>query len=46
MEIGYLSNAEDEKLLLTEAWRKDAAAAIATAVLGFLGVPATGSVAD
>jgi N-acetylmuramoyl-L-alanine amidase len=35
VEIGYLSNVDDEKLLADKSWREDTAAAIATAVAGF-----------
>ena len=36
VEIGYLSNAEDEKLLLKKDWREDTTSAISRAVLDFL----------
>lgn len=36
LEIGYLSNVDDEQLLLDRSWREDTAAAIAAAVIGFL----------
>lgn len=36
VEIGYLSNAEDEKLLLEKHWRDDTTSAISRAVLDFL----------
>ena len=35
VEIGYLSNVDDEKLLVDKSWREDTANAIATAVAGF-----------
>ena len=37
VELGFLSNREDEKLLTDAAWRKDTAAAIARAVMDFFG---------
>ncbi|MEF2551370.1 N-acetylmuramoyl-L-alanine amidase [Aurantimonas sp. A2-1-M11] len=37
VELGFLSNREDERLLTDPAWRKDAAAAIAQAVVDFFG---------
>ncbi|WP_370197263.1 N-acetylmuramoyl-L-alanine amidase [Aurantimonas sp.] len=37
VELGFLSNREDEKLLTDDAWRKDTAAAIARAVMDFFG---------
>lgn len=37
VELGFLSNREDEKLLTDAAWRKDTAAAIAQAVMDFFG---------
>lgn len=39
LEIGYLSNVDDEQLLLDESWRNDSAAAISAAVERFLGAP-------
>ena len=36
VEIGYLSNVDDEQLLLDSSWREDAAEAIAAAVFRFL----------
>ncbi|KQT60613.1 hypothetical protein ASG54_09705 [Aureimonas sp. Leaf460] len=36
VEIGYLSNDEDEKLLLKKDWREDTTSAISRAVLDFL----------
>ncbi|KAB0682090.1 N-acetylmuramoyl-L-alanine amidase [Aureimonas leprariae] len=38
LELGYLSNVDDEQLLLDESWRRDSAAAIASAISRFLGV--------
>lgn len=40
VELGYLSNVDDEELLLDESWREDTASAIAAAVVGFLGTEA------
>ncbi|MDX1730243.1 MAG: N-acetylmuramoyl-L-alanine amidase [Aurantimonas coralicida] len=37
VELGFLSNREDEKLLTDAAWREDTAAAIARAVMDFFG---------
>lgn len=37
VEIGYLSNAQDEKLLTSEDWRDKATGAISTAILRFFG---------
>ncbi|GGD25462.1 N-acetylmuramoyl-L-alanine amidase [Aureimonas glaciei] len=37
VELGYLSNIDDEQLLLDPSWREDTAAAIASAVSGYLG---------
>ncbi len=45
LEVGYLSNVEDEQLLLDESWRKDSAAAIAAAVTRFLRVELADQVA-
>lgn len=41
LEIGYLSNVDDEKLLTDKSWREDTASAIATAVAGFFRPAAT-----
>lgn len=38
IELGYLSNAQDEALLKDEAWRSKAAANVATAVEAFAGI--------
>ncbi|MEM7291459.1 MAG: N-acetylmuramoyl-L-alanine amidase, partial [Pseudomonadota bacterium] len=35
LELGYLSNAEDEKLLRADEWRKKAAKAVKQAIVGF-----------
>lgn len=35
LELGYLSNDEDEKLMQSEAWRKKAASAVTRAVVAF-----------
>nr|WP_210272707.1 N-acetylmuramoyl-L-alanine amidase [Chthonobacter rhizosphaerae] len=37
LEIGYLSNTQDEKLLTSEDWRNKVADAVGTAVMRFLG---------
>ncbi|WP_224006727.1 N-acetylmuramoyl-L-alanine amidase [Aureimonas sp. SA4125] len=37
VELGYLSNVDDEQLLLDSSWREDTASAIASAVSGYLG---------
>ena len=37
VELGYLSNIDDEQLLLDPSWREDTAEAIASAVEGYLG---------
>ncbi|MBC8131217.1 MAG: N-acetylmuramoyl-L-alanine amidase [Rhizobiaceae bacterium] len=42
VELGYLSNVDDEELLLDESWREDTANAIADAVVGFLSAGASG----
>ncbi|GGD88542.1 N-acetylmuramoyl-L-alanine amidase [Aureimonas endophytica] len=40
LEVGYLSNVDDEQLLLDESWRNDSAKAIAAAIERFLGTQA------
>lgn len=35
LELGYLSNAEDEKLMRTEAWRRKASDAVTQAIIAF-----------
>lgn len=43
VEIGYLSNAEDEKLMLDPAWRTHVATRLATAVGEFAGLKTAGA---
>lgn len=43
VEIGYLSNAEDEKLMLDPAWRTHVASRLATAVGEFSGLKTAGA---
>jgi N-acetylmuramoyl-L-alanine amidase len=43
VEIGYLSNADDEKLLLESKWRDDTTAAISRAILAFLSTRTPGA---
>lgn len=43
VEIGYLSNAEDEKLMLDPAWRAHVATRLATAVAAFSGLKTAGA---
>ncbi|KQT49037.1 hypothetical protein ASG43_08165 [Aureimonas sp. Leaf454] len=43
VEIGYLSNADDEKLLLQSKWRDDTTSAISRAVLAFLSTRSPGT---
>jgi len=40
LELGYMSNRDDEKLLLSEKWQEKAAAAVARAVEAFVAAPA------
>ncbi|WP_193227818.1 N-acetylmuramoyl-L-alanine amidase [Aureimonas psammosilenae] len=46
LEIGYLSNVDDEQLLLDESWRRDSASAIASAIERFVGTKEQGQAAS
>jgi N-acetylmuramoyl-L-alanine amidase len=37
LELGYLSNPDDEKLFLSDGWPKDEAATVARALEAFFG---------
>jgi N-acetylmuramoyl-L-alanine amidase len=46
LELGYLSNVDDEQLLVDESWRRESANAIAAAIARFLGVEPTATAAS